>query len=59
MSRLYRGRRLLESALLEYGRRRNYLGPDEPARTRLAATRQPPAPGEPDPVQLSEYRKRR
>jgi RNA polymerase sigma-70 factor (ECF subfamily) len=52
MSRLYRGRRLLESALLEYGRRRNYLGEDEPARTRQRA----PAP---KTVQLSEYRKRR
>jgi RNA polymerase sigma-70 factor (ECF subfamily) len=52
MSRLYRGRRLLESALLEYGRRRNYLGEGEPARTRRAA-----APEK--PVRLSEYRRRR
>jgi RNA polymerase sigma-70 factor (ECF subfamily) len=52
MSRLYRGRRLLESALLEYGRRRNYLGAGEPARTRR------PAPPE-RPVRLSEYRRRR
>jgi len=52
MSRLYRGRRLLESALLEYGRRRNYLGAGEPARTR-----QPVSPQ--GPVRLSEYRKRR
>ena len=61
MSRLYRGRRLLESALLDYGRRRNYLGPEEPARTRLAA----PGPNAPrssagrNPVTLSEYRRRR
>ncbi len=46
------GRRLLESALLEYGRRRNYLGDGEPSRTRQSA---PP----PKTVQLSEYRKRR
>ena len=52
MSRLYRGRRLLESALLEYGRRRNYLGEGEPSRTRQGA---PP----PKTVQLAEYRKRR
>ena len=52
MSRLYRGRRLLESALLEYGRRRNYLGEGEPSRTR-----QPAPAGK--PVKLSEYRKRR
>ena len=64
MSRLYRGRRLLESALLDYGRRRHYFGPDEPARTRLSA--QAPAPVEPPsatesriPVALSEYRRRR
>lgn len=55
MSRLYRGRRLLESALLDYGRRRNYLGAGEPARTRLPAGAAP-APG---PVRLSEYRRRR
>ncbi len=52
MSRLYRGRRLLEAALLEYGRRRNYLGEGDPARTR-----QPAAPDK--PVRLSEYRRRR
>ena len=61
MSRLYRGRRLLESTLLEYGRRRHYFGPDEPTRTRLAAG----GPGARrardgrDPVTLSEYRRRR
>lgn len=38
MSRLYRGRRLLEEALLAYGRRRGYFGSGEtPARTRLSA----------------------
>jgi RNA polymerase sigma-70 factor (ECF subfamily) len=37
MSRLYRGRRLLEEALLSYGRRRGYFGAEEtPGRTRLA-----------------------
>ena len=37
MSRLYRGRRLLEEALLSYGRRRGYFGAGEmPGRTRLA-----------------------
>ncbi len=61
MSRLYRGRRLLESALLDYGRRRHYFGTDEPTRTRLASA----GPGTPrarssrDPVTLSEYRRRR
>ena len=55
MSRLYRGRRLLESALLEYGRRRNYLGDGAPRRTRQGPG-SGPAPG---PVRLSEYRRRR
>src|ERR1035437_7416611 len=67
MSRLYRGRRLLESALLDYGRRRHYFGPEEPVRTRLAASGPgaPAAPGAPrppvggNPVALSEYRRRR
>ena len=36
MSRLYRGRRLLEPGLLEYGRRRHYLA-GRPARTRRDA----------------------
>lgn len=37
MSRLYRGRRLLEETLLAYGRRRGYFGAGEtPERTRLA-----------------------
>ena len=52
MSRLYRGRRLLESALLEYGRRRNYLGEEQPPRTRQGASTS-------KTVQLAEYRKRR
>ena len=40
MSRLYRGRRLLEEVLLSYGRRRGYFGAGEtPGRTRLAARR--------------------
>lgn len=34
MSRLYRGRRALEASLLAFGRRRNYLGPDERKRRR-------------------------
>jgi RNA polymerase sigma-70 factor (ECF subfamily) len=61
MSRLYRGRRLLESSLLEYGRRRHYFGPGEPTRTRLAAggPGAPRAFGSRDPVTLSEYRRRR
>lgn len=67
MSRLYRGRRLLESALLDYGRRRHYFGPEKPARTRLAASGPgaPEAPGASrpqaggNPVALSEYRRRR
>jgi len=55
MSRLYRGRRLLETALLEYGRRRNYLGEGTPARTR-----RPGAAAEgPAPVRISEYKRRR
>jgi RNA polymerase sigma-70 factor (ECF subfamily) len=61
MSRLYRGRRLLESALLEYGRRRHYFGPNKPTRTRLAAggPGASRAPEGRDPVTLSEYRRRR
>lgn len=46
MSRLYRGRRLLEEALLAYGRRRGYFGSGEtPARTRLAARAAAPDAG--------------
>jgi RNA polymerase sigma-70 factor (ECF subfamily) len=38
MSRLYRGRRLLEETLLSYGRRRGYFGAGEtPGRSRLVA----------------------
>jgi RNA polymerase sigma-70 factor (ECF subfamily) len=67
MSRLYRGRRLLESALLDFGRRRHYFGPEKPVRTRLAASgpvapRGPEAPrpaASRNPVALSEYRRRR
>lgn len=45
MSRLYRGRRLLEEALLAYGRRRGYFGADEtPGRSRLAARAASAAP---------------
>lgn len=51
MSRLYRGRRLLEETLLSYGRRRGYFGSGEaPGRTRLAR-----AAGE----TAAEYRPRR
>ena len=61
MSRLYRGRRLLESALLEYGRRRHYFGVEEPTRTRLAAgsSGSSRSPAGRAPVTLSEYRRRR
>lgn len=60
MSRLYRGRRLLESALLRYGRRRNYLGEDAPARTRLkAASTAPDAASGAAAVPIAEYRERR
>jgi len=63
MSRLYRGRRQLEDALLEYGRRRHYLGSAAPAKTRREASGEPvsPPPGKdsPPPVPLSEYRRRR
>lgn len=44
MSRLYRGRRLLEEALLAYGRRRGYFGAGEtPSRSRLSARAATPA----------------
>jgi RNA polymerase sigma-70 factor (ECF subfamily) len=60
MSRLYRGRRLLESALLDYGRRRHYFGTEEPARTRLASgAPEPPPPPAGAPITISEYRRRR
>ena len=55
MSRLYRGRRLLEEALLSYGRRRGYFGAAEtPGRSRLAAK----AAGG-DARETPEYRVRR
>ena len=54
MSRLYRGRRLLEEALLAYGRRRGYFGASEtPGRTRLAGK------GDAPPQGALEYRSRR
>lgn len=60
MSRLYRGRRLLEEALLEYGRRRHYLGAEPPARLRRKDLREgAPAPApEGKTVRIAEYRKR-
>jgi hypothetical protein len=55
MSRLYRGRRLLEEALLSYGRRRGYFGADEtPGRSRLSAKG-----GDVVPLEPPEYRSRR
>lgn len=49
MSRLYRGRRLLEEALLAYGRRRGYFGAGEtPGRTRLAPRAAAGAAGAPE-----------
>jgi RNA polymerase sigma-70 factor (ECF subfamily) len=55
MSRLYRGRRLLEEALLSYGRRRGYFGADEtPVRSRLWAKG-----GDVVPLEPPEYRSRR
>lgn len=62
MSRLYRGRRLLEQALLDYGRRRHYIGTASPSRTRRRTSA--PSVGttrvaERRTVKLSEYRKRR
>lgn len=51
MSRLYRGRRLLEEALLSYGRRRGYFGSGEtPGRSRMSR------PGSAGPA---EYGRRR
>jgi RNA polymerase sigma-70 factor (ECF subfamily) len=58
MSRLYRGRRLLEDALREYGLRRNYLHAPRKLRTRKGPPR-PRAPRTPRasrPVRLREYR---
>ena len=46
MSRLYRGRRLLEETMLRYARSRGYLGSDEqPARWRGGETESGPAEG--------------
>lgn len=59
MSRLYRGRRLLEEALLDYGRRRHYMGSEPPARLRRKELGDAPREGEGATVRLSEYRKRR
>jgi RNA polymerase sigma-70 factor (ECF subfamily) len=53
MSRLYRGRRLLEEALLEFGRRRHYLGSEAPAKSRRRGS------GEATPVSLMEFRGRK
>jgi RNA polymerase sigma-70 factor (ECF subfamily) len=52
MSRLYRGRRLLEDALREYGLRRNYFPAARTLRSRKGLPSNPP-------VELSEYRARR
>ena len=48
MSRLYRGRRLLEEALLGFGRRRGYFGLAEPSRRRLEAGADAGAAGRPE-----------
>jgi RNA polymerase sigma-70 factor (ECF subfamily) len=55
MSRLYRGRRLLEEALLSYGKRRGYFGAAQtPGRSRLVAK-----PGGGEARETQEYRVRR
>ena len=54
MSRLYRGRRLLEDTLLEYGSRRHYFSGLRPARTRKKAA----APPASHPVSITEYRRK-
>ena len=59
MSRLYRGRRLLEDALREYGQRRNYLHAPRALRTRKGppkSRRSPRSPRVSRPVALREYR---
>lgn len=57
MSRLYRGRRLLEEALLSYGRRRGYFGATQaPGRSRLVSK---PADGESPGAQEYGARRRR
>ncbi len=45
MSRLYRGRRLLEDALREYGLRRGYFGADRPLRSRARRAEYQRVPG--------------
>ena len=63
MSRLYRGRRLLEDSLREYGVRRNYLRAARSLRTRKGPPRRlAPVSARARagaPVPLSEYRRRR
>lgn len=62
MSRLYRGRRLLEDTLRDYGLRRNYLRRPGALRTRKGPPRRQAAARRPRnraPVPLSEYRARR
>ena len=57
MSRLYRGRRLLEEVLLSYGRRRGYFGAGEtPGRSRLAPRRSEGAA--PSPLEYPSRRRR-
>lgn len=63
MSRLYRGRRLLEDALLEYGHRRNYFPAAQQLRTRKGPARRRGVEGAPvekvqPPIELSEYRRK-
>jgi RNA polymerase sigma-70 factor, ECF subfamily len=52
MSRLYRGRKLLESALLRYARQHGYLRDHEPAKMR---TRRPAGPEKPLEGVVSEF----
>jgi RNA polymerase sigma-70 factor (ECF subfamily) len=63
MSRLYRGRRLLEDTLRDYGLRRNYFQSARNLRTRKGPPRRRPraarAARAQEPVELSEYRRRR
>jgi RNA polymerase sigma-70 factor, ECF subfamily len=65
MSRLYRGRRLLEDTLRDYGRRRNYFSAARTLRTRKGpSSRHAAAPRRSHdkvipPVELSEYLRRR
>ena len=60
MSRLYRGRKLLEAALLEYGRRRHYLKDGRRLKSRHGLAAAPaPRPAQRPPVVLSQYRRKR